>query len=173
MIDSPDVATYDLKPEMSVYGIRDTLLDQIRDQDFGLIVVNLVNCDMVGHTGHYVATISAVQAVDLGLERVRRAVERAGGVLVVTADHGNSDDMYMTQKGEILRNEDGSPKPKTSHSLNPVYFIVYDPQKRFVINESVDRPGLGNNAATIINLLGYEAPEHYLRSLVVVEPSLK
>jgi len=107
-----------------------------------------------------------VEAVDLGLERVVQAVREAEGVLVVTADHGKSDDMYMTEKGAILRDGHGRPVPKTSHSLNPVAFIVYDPRSRYLIDESVAHPGLGNNAATILNFRGFEAPQHYSPSLI-------
>jgi 2,3-bisphosphoglycerate-independent phosphoglycerate mutase len=75
--------------------------------------------------------------------------------------------MYMTKKGEIQCDAEGRPVPKTSHSLNPVPFVVYDPRGRYAIAAGVDKPGLGNNASTIINLLGYEAPKNYLPSLVV------
>ena len=129
--------------------------------------VNYANGDMVGHTGHYEATITAVQAVDLGLARVLGATQEAGGVLIVTADHGNSDDMYMTKKGKIQYDDGGHPVPKTSHSLNPVIFVLYDSKNRYVINEQVERPGLANNAATLLNLLGFEPPDHYLPSLVL------
>ena len=135
--------------------------------EFQYIRVNYANGDMVGHTGHYEATIIAVEAVDLSLERVLRAVQDANGILVVTADHGNSDDMYMKKKGKIQVDAEGKPVPKTSHSLNPVPFVVYDPRDRYAMAPGIEKPGLGNNASTIINLLGYETPEIYLPSLVV------
>jgi 2,3-bisphosphoglycerate-independent phosphoglycerate mutase len=161
-----DKVPFEQRPWMKSAEVTDQILKAIRGGEYRFIRVNYANGDMVGHTGHYTATLSAVQAVDLGLRRIVQAVREAGGVLVVTADHGNSDDMYMTKKGEILRDDEGRPVPKTSHSLNPVHLIIYDPNSRFAIDESVGQPGLGNNAATIINLLGYEAPEHYLPSLV-------
>jgi 2,3-bisphosphoglycerate-independent phosphoglycerate mutase len=161
-----DKVPFEQRPWMKSAEVTDQILKAIRGGEYRFIRVNYANGDMVGHTGHYTATLSAVQAVDLALRRIVPAVREAGGVLVVTADHGNSDDMYMTKKGEILRDDEGRPVPKTSHSLNPVHFIIYDPHSRFAIDESVGQPGLGNNAATIINLLGYEAPEHYLPSLV-------
>jgi 2,3-bisphosphoglycerate-independent phosphoglycerate mutase len=74
--------------------------------------------------------------------------------------------MYMKKKGEIQRDAEGKPVPKTSHSLNPVVFVVYDPRGRYAIAPGIEKPGLGNNASTLINLLGYEAPEIYLPSLV-------
>jgi 2,3-bisphosphoglycerate-independent phosphoglycerate mutase len=161
-----DKVPFQQRPWMKSAEVTDKILEAIRSGDYRFIRVNYANGDMVGHTGHYAATLSAVQAVDLGLGRIVQAVREAEGVLVVTADHGNSDDMYMTKKGEILRDDEGRPIPKTSHSLNPVPFIVYDPRRRFAIDDRVEKPGLANNAATLINLLGYEAPESYLPSLV-------
>jgi 2,3-bisphosphoglycerate-independent phosphoglycerate mutase len=161
-----DKVPFQQRPWMKSAEVTDKILEAIRSGDYRFIRVNYANGDMVGHTGHYAATLSAVQAVDLGLGRIVQAVREAEGVLVVTADHGNSDDMYMIKKGEILRDDEGRPIPKTSHSLNPVPFIVYDPRRRFAIDDRVEKPGLANNAATLINLLGYEAPESYLPSLV-------
>ncbi len=162
-----DRVPFEQRPWMKAAEVTDTVVAAIASGMHRLIRVNYANGDMVGHTGHYEATISAVQAVDLALERIVRAVRDAGGVLVVTADHGNSDDMYMTKKGEIQRDDRGDPVPKTSHSLNPVVFVVYDPKSRYIIDDSVERPGLGNNAATLLNLLGYEAPKNYLPSLIL------
>jgi 2,3-bisphosphoglycerate-independent phosphoglycerate mutase len=161
-----DRVPFEQRPWMKAGEVTDEVVAAIAGGTHRFIRVNYANGDMVGHTGHYEATISAVQAVDLALERIVRALRDAEGVLVVTADHGNSDDMYMTKKGEILRDDDGQPVPKTSHSLNPVVFVVYDPKGRYVIDDSIERPGLGNNAATLLNLLGYEAPKGYLPSLV-------
>jgi 2,3-bisphosphoglycerate-independent phosphoglycerate mutase len=161
-----DQVPFERRPWMKAGEVTDEVVKAIRSGDFQFIRVNYANGDMVGHTGDYRATMIAVEAVDLGLERVVRAVRDANGVLVVTADHGNSDDMYMRKKGEILRDEEGQPVPKTSHSLNPVIFAVFDPQGRYAMADSTDKPGLGNNASTIINLLGYEAPGIYLPSLV-------
>jgi 2,3-bisphosphoglycerate-independent phosphoglycerate mutase len=145
----------------------DEVVSAITSEEVQFIRVNYANGDMVGHTGHYAATMIAVEAVDLALERVLRAVQEVNGVLVVTADHGNSDDMYMKKKGEIQRDAEGKPVPKTSHSLNPVVFVVCDPRGRYAMASSIEKPGLGNNASTIINLLGYEAPELYLPSLIL------
>jgi 2,3-bisphosphoglycerate-independent phosphoglycerate mutase len=161
-----DRVPFEQRPWMKAGEVTDEIVAAIASGTHRFIRVNYANGDMVGHTGHYEATISAVQAVDLALERIVRAVRDAGGVLVVTADHGNSDDMYMRKKGEIQRADDGTPVPKTSHSLNPVVFVVYDPKGRYAIDDGVERPGLGNNAATLLNLLGYEAPKSYLPSLV-------
>ena len=161
-----DQVPFERRPWMKAGEVTDEVLKAIASGEFQYIRVNYANGDMVGHTGHYNATMVAVEAVDLSLERVLRAVQDAKGVLVVTADHGNSDDMYMKKKGKIQVDAEGKPVPKTSHSLNPVPFVVYDPRGRYVVADSTDKPGLGNNASTIINLLGYEAPGIYLPSLV-------
>jgi 2,3-bisphosphoglycerate-independent phosphoglycerate mutase len=162
-----DQVPFERRPWMKAGEVTDEVVKAIESGEFQYIRVNYANGDMVGHTGHYEATIIAVEAVDLALERVLRAVQEANGILVVTADHGNSDDMYMKKKGEIQLDADGKPVPKTSHSLNPVVFVVHDPRDRYAIADSTDKPGLGNNATTIINLLGYEAPGIYLPSLIV------
>lgn len=162
-----DRVPFELRPWMKAAEVTDEVVAAIVSGKHQLLRVNYANGDMVGHTGHYSATITAVQVVDLALERVVRAVKDTGGILVVTADHGNSDDMYMSKKGEIQRDPSGRPVPKTSHSLNPVTFIVYDPKNRYIVNERIERAGLGNNAATLTNLLGFEAPENYWPSLIL------
>jgi 2,3-bisphosphoglycerate-independent phosphoglycerate mutase len=161
-----DKVPFELRPWMKAAEVTDEVVEAIKSGEYRFVRVNYANGDMVGHTGHYAATFSAVQAVDLALERVVRAVKDAGGVLVVTADHGNSDDMFMSKKGKIERDEEGRPVPKTSHSLNPVVYAIYDPKERYVIDEAVEKPGLANNAATILSLLGYEAPANYLPSII-------
>jgi 2,3-bisphosphoglycerate-independent phosphoglycerate mutase len=161
-----DQVPFERRPWMKAGEVTDEVVKAIASGEFQFIRVNYANGDMVGHTGHYGATMIAVEAVDLALERVLRAVQDANGVLIVTADHGNSDDMYMTKKGEIQRDAQGKPVPKTSHSLNPVVFVVYDPRGRYAMAPGIEKPGLGNNASTVINLLGYEAPKNYLPSLI-------
>ena len=111
------------------------------------------------------------ETVDLGIGRLIKAIKAANGILVVSADHGNADDMYQrNKKGEVLIDADtGKPEPKTSHSLNPVPVYVFDPagSSKAKLAE-VEAPGISNLAATCINLLGYEAPEGYTDSLVDV-----
>jgi 2,3-bisphosphoglycerate-independent phosphoglycerate mutase len=117
---------------------------------------------MVGHTGNFDAAIIAVEAVDLALARLLPVVDAAGGIAIITADHGNADEMYELdgKTGEPRRNPDGSFAAKTSHTLNPVPCIFYDNQTP---GSLIVRPdpelGLSNLAATIVNLLGYQAPE--------------
>ena len=100
--------------------------------------------------------------------RSMRAVLRRGGILVLTADHGNSDDMYeRNKKGEVVHNDNGKPKAKTSHSLNPVPFLLYDPSYDGEYSTDLTEGlGISSVAATVINLLGYEAPEDYDTSIV-------
>jgi 2,3-bisphosphoglycerate-independent phosphoglycerate mutase len=118
---------------------------------------------MVGHTGIYPAVLVAMGALDICVERIRKAVEAAGGTLVISADHGNSDDMYeRDKKGELKHNPDGLPAAKTSHSLNPVPCVVYDPEYNGEYSRKL-REGLGISslAALSIDLLGLCPPEDY------------
>ena len=109
-----------------------------------------------------------MQGCILLMERIKEAIEKAGGVMVVTADHGNADDMYEHDKnGNIKRKGDGEPKAKTSHSLNPVPCIIYDPcynnEYSTTLNEGL---GISSIAATLMNLLGYDAPSDYDKSII-------
>jgi 2,3-bisphosphoglycerate-independent phosphoglycerate mutase len=137
---------------------------------------------MVGHTGVYQAVVCSMEAMDLQLGRLARAVEEAGGVMIITADHGNSDDMFEHNKktGEVVYKEDGTPKAKTSHSLNPVPCIIYDPEYRGEypnktgeggLQEGGLQEGLGISsiAATCIRLLGYLPPADYDTSVLKME----
>jgi 2,3-bisphosphoglycerate-independent phosphoglycerate mutase len=114
LLDSPKVATYDMQPEMSAPPVTGHLVEAIMSGEYDFIAVNYANPDMVGHTGDEKAAISAVQAVDACLGRVRAAVDAAGGVLLVTADHGNVEEM-----------RDIKGNPHTQHTTNPVPFIVH------------------------------------------------
>ncbi len=163
-----DHTPFDQRPWMKAAQITDYVIDRIRLGEDRFIRLNYANGDMVGHTGKLEAAILAVQAVDLCLARLKEAVEAAQGILIVTADHGNADEMFMLKKGELLRDARGNPKPKTSHTLNPVPFIIHDPLygQEYVLDTSVSRPGLGNVAATCLNLLGLTPPDRFLPSLI-------
>ncbi len=113
MIDSPDVPTYDLKPEMSAYEVTDTVVGKIEAGLYDAIVLNFANCDMVGHTGVFDAAVKAVEAVDECVGKVTEAVRKQGGVTLITADHGNADKMVEP---------DGS--PFTAHTTFPVPFLI-------------------------------------------------
>jgi 2,3-bisphosphoglycerate-independent phosphoglycerate mutase len=114
LVPSPKVATYDLQPEMSAYEVTDRLVEAIEADKFDLIVVNFANGDMVGHSGILEAAEKAVLAVDKCLGRLRAAVEKQGGVLLITADHGNAEQMVDPETGE----------PHTAHTLNKVPFVL-------------------------------------------------
>ncbi|MDE5600697.1 MAG: 2,3-bisphosphoglycerate-independent phosphoglycerate mutase [Oscillospiraceae bacterium] len=113
LVKSPNVATYDLQPEMSAYLVTDKVVEMIDSDKYDVIILNYANCDMVGHTGVFDAAVKAVQAVDDCLGKTLAAIKSAGGVALVTADHGNADQMY---------DKDGS--PFTAHTTNPVTFSV-------------------------------------------------
>lgn len=113
LIDSPNVPTYDLKPEMSAFEVTDRLLSELQKDKYDVVVINFANCDMVGHTGVFDAAVKAVETVDACVGRVVQQVEKLGGVTVITADHGNADRMYEP---------DGS--PVTAHTTNPVPVII-------------------------------------------------
>jgi len=125
---------------------------------------------MVGHTGNLAATIRAVEAVDKGVGRLIEPVLSRKGALIVTADHGNADDMAERDKksGELKRDETGAIIPKTAHSLNPVRFEVLlgSADRARFRSTAVEAPGLGNVAATVCTLLGFEPPALYMPRLI-------
>ncbi|WP_295313280.1 2,3-bisphosphoglycerate-independent phosphoglycerate mutase [Roseobacter sp.] len=140
---SPDVATYDLQPEMSAGEVTDAFVGAIRE-GYDLIVVNYANPDMVGHTGDVQAAIKACEAVDQGLGRVLEALEAAGGAMVVCADHGNCDVMIDPETGG----------PHTAHTLNPVPVAVIGAPEGTKITDG----RLADLAPTILHLMGIEPP---------------
>ncbi|MBU1538125.1 2,3-bisphosphoglycerate-independent phosphoglycerate mutase, partial [Myxococcota bacterium] len=148
----------------------DALVEAIYSGKYQYLRVNYANGDMVGHTGVFRSAAMAVEAVDLALERILKAVQRTDGVCLITADHGNADEMFMVKKGNVQCDPDGKPVPKTSHTLNQVPFILFDPRGQLTLDQQIPTPGLGNNAATVCNLLGFEAPGFYLPSLVKLHP---
>jgi 2,3-bisphosphoglycerate-independent phosphoglycerate mutase len=163
-----DRRPFDEAPWMKAAEITDAYLGELRSGQYRHMRLNYANGDMVGHTGNLRATIVAVECVDLCLERLVQATVEAKGILIVTADHGNADEMFeKDKKGNIDRDQQGRPKPKTSHTLNPVPFIIFDP--RFAGEyqlADLAAPGLSNVAATLLGLMGYEPPEGYDPSLV-------
>lgn len=146
LIPSPKVATYDLQPEMSEPEVAETLVNAIDDGVADVYIVNFANCDMVGHTGSIPATIAAVEAVDDGVGKVLAALERKGGVALLTADHGNADKMV---------GEDGS--PFTAHTTAPVPLVLIDyANKGYALNGKTG--ALCNIAPTLLAMIGIEAP---------------
>lgn len=164
-----DVVPFEQRPWMKCAEITDRVIEAIESGKYDHIRLNFPNGDMVGHTGVFNAVVCSMEAMDLQIGRLKKAVEKAGGILCLTADHGNSDDMYEHNKktGEVARKADGTPKAKTSHSLNPVYGIIYDPEYQGEYDRTLnDGLGISSWAATLINLLGYFAPEDYDKSLI-------
>ena len=163
-----DIIPFEQKPLMKCKEITDRLLEVISSGKYDFIRVNYPNGDMVGHTGVWNAVIQSMEGLDVQIGRLREAIEKAGGVMIVTADHGNSDDMFEHDKaGNVKRNSDGTPKAKTAHSLNPVPCIVFDPEYKgeydLKLNEGL---GISSIAATCIDLLGYEPPADYDKSVL-------
>ena len=169
-----DVVPFEQRPWMKCAEIADRVVEAIGSGKYDHIRLNFPNGDMVGHTGIYQAVVCSMEAMDIQIGRIAAAVEKAGGVMVITADHGNSDDMYEHDKktGAVLLKDDGKPKAKTAHSLNPVPCIIYDPGCRGEYpnkaGEGCLREGLGISsiAATCIDLLGYIAPADYDKSVL-------
>ena len=145
---------------MKATEITDHMVEAIESGKYQFLRCNYPNGDMVGHTGNYEATLIGVESVDLMLKRIMDACVKMDYTLIVTADHGNSDEMY--DKGF---NPDGTPKPKTSHSLAVVPFAIYNGPEGTKVKEEGDF-GLANVAATVVKLLGLEAPEQWLESII-------
>jgi 2,3-bisphosphoglycerate-independent phosphoglycerate mutase len=167
-----DVLPFEQRPWMKCAEITDAVLAAIAGGKYRFIRLNFPNGDMVGHTGNYQAVVCSLEAMDIQIGRLKKAVEASGGVLVLSADHGNADDMYEHEKkgGAVSRKADGSPKAKTSHSLNPVPCVIYDPDYRGEYEPKL-REGLGISslAATTIELLGYLPPEGYDPSVIALK----
>lgn len=164
-----DKCPFEEKPRMKTKEITDLVLKAIESKKYDFMRLNFPNGDMVGHTGVPEAVKISVEAVDESLGRLMRGIEEAGGIMLVSADHGNADDMYNHDKktGEIKRDENGKPLIKTAHSLNPVPAFVYDPSNSSKARlAELKNPGISNLAATIIRLLGYEPPDEYTPSIV-------
>ena len=152
LVKSPAVATYDLQPEMSAYEVTDKLLEAIESDKYDTIILNYANCDMVGHTGVFEAAVKAVEAVDTCVGKISQAVMNKGGVMLITADHGNADKMYES---------DGS--PFTAHTTNPVPFIVMG----YPCTLLEEGGRLCDIAPTMLQIMGLEKPEQMTgRSLI-------
>ena len=166
-----DIVPFEERPWMKSAEITDKLVEAIGSGKYRFIRVNYPNGDMVGHTGVFDAVHVAMESVDLALGRLMAAVKAAGGVMVVSADHGNSDDMYEHAKdGSVKLGADGKPKARTAHSLNPVPAVVWVPGlEGRVAFSGVEGAGISSLAATCLNLLGYQTPEGYDPSLVTVK----
>ena len=154
-----DNIEFNRAPAMKAAEITDATIELIRSGQYRFGRINFANGDMVGHSGDIEATVRAVEAVDECIGRLLEAVSECKGTVIVTADHGNADEMFVEKDGKRV--------VRTAHSLNPVPFAIIDPDDdRAFDMAGVDNPGLANVAATVFNLLGYRAPEDYLPSLI-------
>ncbi len=152
-----EVATYDLKPEMSAYLVTDELVDRLRDNPYSLIVLNLANGDMVGHSGVIPAAIKACEVVDDCLGRIIKRIKELDGTVIITADHGNADIMYDNDKRE----------PHTAHTTNPVPFILIGEKYRRM--KLRDGGALQDIAPTILSLLDIEVPKEMTGKSLLIE----
>ena len=156
LVPSPKVPTYDLQPEMSAAGITDTAVERIRSRDYDLVIMNYANADMVGHTGVIEATIKGVEAVDAAVGRVVEATLAVGGGLLITADHGNAEQLIEYDTG----------KPFTAHTTNPVPLYLVVPQ---LANAKLRNDGiLADVAPTILQLLGIPQPKDMTGSSLLI-----
>ncbi|MBK7104521.1 MAG: 2,3-bisphosphoglycerate-independent phosphoglycerate mutase [Ignavibacteriae bacterium] len=154
-----DKIEFDKAPRMKADEITDKTIELLKSGKYQFGRINYPNGDMVGHTGVMEAVIKSVEAVDDGLAKLLPVIDELGGIALITADHGNADEMFTITKGVKI--------PKTAHTLNPVPFVIYDPNfnGEYKMAE-IDIPGLTNIAGTILNLLGYENVEDYDKSLI-------
>ncbi|MBE6638578.1 MAG: 2,3-bisphosphoglycerate-independent phosphoglycerate mutase [Ruminococcaceae bacterium] len=162
-----DVVPFEQRPWMKCAEITDKLIEMIQSGEYKYIRCNFPNGDMVGHTGNLEATKISVASLDLQLARLLPVIDAAKGVAIITADHGNADEMYeLDKKGQPKASGNGF-KAKTSHTLNPVPCIIYDNfyADKYTVKAQGDF-GLANVAATTVNLLGYEAPDMWNESLI-------
>ncbi|MBR5872052.1 MAG: 2,3-bisphosphoglycerate-independent phosphoglycerate mutase, partial [Oscillospiraceae bacterium] len=152
LIASPNVATYDLQPEMSAYLVTEKLLEELGKNEHDVIILNYANTDMVGHTGVFKAAVAACEAVDECLGKICEKVKELGGTVLITADHGNAD---------VMLAPDGT--PFTAHSTNPVPFIVFNHEC-----ELREHGVLADIAPTMLKLLGLEKPEAMTGESIII-----
>ncbi len=168
-----DVVPFEQRPWVKCAEITDKLIECLESGKYKYLRVNFPNGDMVGHTGSFLATQVSVEALDLQLARILAVVDKLHGAALITADHGNADEMYELDKksGEPKKNKDGSYKAKTSHTLNPVPCYIYDNYSadKYEVKADDGKFGLSNVAATMVNLLGYEAPTAWDDSIIKVK----
>jgi 2,3-bisphosphoglycerate-independent phosphoglycerate mutase len=159
LVPSPKVATYDEKPEMSAFEITERLVAAIEERRFRLVVVNYANSDMVGHTGKLDAAIKAAEAIDTCLGRLAAAIVAAGGILLVTADHGNAEVMRDAETGQ----------PHTAHTLNPVPLVLVNGPPRSRLANGC----LADVAPTILHLMGLTQPAEMTGRVLVAEDGVE
>ena len=164
-----DVVPFEQRPWMKAAEITDAMIAALQSGQYKVLRCNYANGDMVGHTGNFRAATMAIEAVDLALARLLPAIDAAGGVALITADHGNADEMFELDKKtkQPAQNKDGSYKAKTAHTLNPVPLILYDNVSGGRLGlKPLETAGLSNIAATVANLLGLHKHDKWDDSLL-------
>ena len=169
-----DVVPFEQRPWMKCAEITDKLIEALESGKYKYLRVNFPNGDMVGHTGSLAATRCSVEALDIQLGRILAVVDKLGGVAVITADHGNADEMFEMDKktGQPKVDKNGKFKAKTSHTLNPVPCIIYDntdAKEHYTVKADNGSFGLSAVAATMVNLMGYEAPEMWDEGVIELQ----
>ena len=168
-----DVVPFEQRPWMKCAEITDKLIEALRSGKYKFLRVNYPNGDMVGHTGSLAATRCSMEALDLQLGRLLPVIDALHGVAIITADHGNADEMFEMDKktGQPKVDKNGKMKAKTSHTLNPVPCILYDntDAKEHYRVKTDGHFGLSDVAATVVNLLGYEKPAMWDESIIEVK----
>ena len=167
-----DTVPFEQRPWMKCAEITDALIEAIESGKYQYLRVNFPNGDMVGHTGSLAATRCSVEALDIQLGRILKVLDKVGGVALITADHGNADEMYeMDKSGNPKADKNGNYKSKTSHTLNPVPCIIYDNvcADKYTVKADNGQFGLSNVAATMVNLMGYEAPDMWDESIIDIK----
>ena len=163
-----DKVPFEQRPWMKCAEITDRVIAEIESGKWDFIKLNYPNGDMVGHTGVFEAVVCSMEGMDLQIGRLKEAIEKAGGIMVITADHGNADDMYEHAKnGDVKCYDDGEPKAKTSHSLNPVPCIIYDPEYKGEYSKELNEGlGISSIPATCMELMGFVPPADYDKSII-------
>ena len=167
-----DVVPFEQRPWMKAAEITDALIAALQSGKYKVLRCNYANGDMVGHTGNFRAATMAIEALDLALSRLLPAIEAAGGVALITADHGNADEMFEVDKktGQPAQNKNGSFKAKTAHTLNPVPLILFDTVSGGRLSlQQTDTAGLSNIAATVANLLGLQKHDKWDDSVLQIK----
>jgi 2,3-bisphosphoglycerate-independent phosphoglycerate mutase len=163
-----DRVPFDTEPAMKSVEITDKLNELLRTRKYQFVRVNFPNPDMVGHTGNYDATVRAVEAVDAALARILPVIDEISGMVIITGDHGNAEEMYELNADGSIKEHDGQPIPKTAHTTNRVPCIFYDntPNTTRYNVKPGDEFGLANLASTVANLLNIEPYPEWLPSII-------
>jgi 2,3-bisphosphoglycerate-independent phosphoglycerate mutase len=158
LIPSPkDVATYDLKPQMSAREVTEALVRELREQEIGLVIANYANADMVGHTGNFEAAVRACEVIDECLGRVADAAMSRRGRVIITADHGNIEQLIDYDTG----------MPHTAHTLNPVPVILLDDERK---SSRIEKGTASDVAPTVLQLLGLPQPAEMTGRSLIADP---